>query len=122
MPEERFDFRREREETIRSISEERFLAGPIARDGQAPTALVPDRKSKHPFELVNGGGALLLVQVDDRFRVALRSEPVTARQEIRTQILEVVDLAVEHEPDRAVFVGNRLARIRGQVDDAQAPE
>ncbi len=122
MSEEGLDFRRERDEPVRTVDEQRLLAGPIARDRQATVALVPDRQREHPVELVDGVGALLLVQVDDRFRVALRSEPVAARDETRAQILEVVDLAVEDEPDRAVLVGHRLARVRRQIDDAQPPE
>src|SRR2546426_9691432 len=44
---------------------------------------------------------------------------MTARAEIGGQLPVVVDLAVEHDPDGAIFVADRLV-ARLQVDDAQA--
>ena len=45
---------------------------------------------------------------------------MTRRFEIAAQLGEVVDLAVEDDPDRAVLVVNRLMAGR-QIDDAQPP-
>ena len=39
-----------------------------------------------------------------------------------TQRLEVVDLAVEGDPDRAVLIRHRLAGQRREIDDRQTPE
>ena len=63
-------------------------------------------------------GALLLVEVRDHLGVALGREAVAARAQLVAQLAEVVDLAVEHDDDRAVLVGDRL--IAGdEVDDSQ---
>jgi hypothetical protein len=45
---------------------------------------------------------------------------VAARSSSRAQLAEVVDLAVEHDPHRAVFVVDRLMAGR-EIDDAEAP-
>ena len=42
------------------------------------------------------------------------------RLERAAQLDEVVDLAKAHDPDRVVFIGDRLVAA-GQVDDAQPP-
>jgi hypothetical protein len=42
--------------------------------------------------------------------------------EPRPEIAKVVDLSVERDPHRAVFVGHRLVGDRRQVDDAQTAE
>ena len=48
----------------------------------------------------------------------LCAEMVAARLEIAAQLAMVVDLAVEDDPDRAVFVGHRLVAA-GAIDDRQ---
>ena len=56
--------------------------------------------------------------MDDGFGVARCPEGVAALFELAPQLAVVVDLAVEHHPDGAVFVANRL--LAGlEVDDAQ---
>ena len=57
--------------------------------------------------------------MDDHLGVAGGVEGVTGRLELGSQLPVVVDFAVEHEPDRAIFVVDRLLP-GGQVDDAQA--
>src|SRR5439155_18392030 len=47
-------------------------------------------------------------------------EAVARRLQLAPQFGEVVNLAVEDDPDRAVFVVNRLMSAR-QIDNAQAP-
>ena len=63
--------------------------------------------------------ALLLVEMDDDFGVALGDEAVPGCHQPVAELLEVVDLAVLHHPHRAIFVGNRLMAA-GDVDDAQS--
>ena len=57
--------------------------------------------------------------MDDHLGVAVRAEAVPARLELGADVGEVVDLAVEDDPDRAVLVGERLIAGR-EIDDAQA--
>ena len=64
------------------------------------------------------GRAPLLVGVDDDFGVGRRVEAVAGGLELAAQLAEVVDLAVEDDPDRAVLVVDRLVAGR-EVDDAQ---
>jgi hypothetical protein len=56
--------------------------------------------------------------MDDGFGVARRVEAVAVRFQLAAQLAEVVDLAVEDDPNSLVLVVNRLMP-RGQVDDAE---
>src|ERR1044071_3232175 len=62
--------------------------------------------------------AVLLVQVDDDFRIGMGIEAVALRLELRTQLDVVEDLAVEDDPYCLVFVVDRLPATL-EVDDAQ---
>ena len=44
---------------------------------------------------------------------------LTALQ-LRPEFEIVVDLAIEGDPNRPVFIGHRLAAVRREIDDAQA--
>src|SRR5262245_29804294 len=56
--------------------------------------------------------------MNDRFRVGPCSELMPLRQQIDCQIRVVVDLTVEYDDDRAIFVEDRLLSAT-QIDDAQ---
>ena len=83
-------------------------------------AQVGDREGEHAVELLDAGVAVLFVGVDDGFGVGLGAEAMAAGLELAAELAMVVDLAVEDDPDRAVFVGHRLLAA-GPVDDRQAP-
>ena len=51
---------------------------------------------------------------------ALGGEAMTLARQIFAESLVVVNLAVENNPDGAVFIGDRLM-ASGEVDDAQSP-
>ena len=98
--------------------EERLLSQPIAGQQESPLAAIPDRKSEHPAQVLEEPGALLLIEVHDHFRVGPRPKAVPPALELGAQFDEVVDLAVQDNPYRAVFIGNGLpARI--EIDDRQ---
>src|SRR6266849_2080622 len=79
---------------------------------------VPEGECEHATEVVHAADAVVLIEVDDRLGIAGRAEDVTASHEIPAEIVEVVDLPVEDDPDRTVLVANGL--IAGmQVDDAE---
>ena len=63
-------------------------------------------------------GAVLLVGVDDHLGVAASGEPVAEPLEPLPQLPEVVDLAVERDPDRPVLVAHRLVAA-GQIQDGE---
>src|SRR4051812_18746672 len=58
--------------------------------------------------------------MDDRLDVPLSPKLVARALQSPPQLAEVVNFAVEHAPDRAVFVRQRLS-ASFQVDDRQPP-
>src|SRR6266542_661379 len=61
----------------------------------------------------------LFVCMDDRLSIRVGVERVPERDQLSAQCRRVVDLAVEHDPDRAVLVVNWL--LAGlNIDDCQA--
>src|SRR5439155_14612060 len=81
---------------------------------------IVDRKRKHAFEVIDTGRPEFLVGVDDGFGVGPRPETMPAREQTIADLLVVVNLTVEGDPDRFVFVGQRLFAA-GAIDDRQAP-
>ena len=59
--------------------------------------------------------------MDDRLGIALRAESMPGSFEPMPQFAVVVDLAVENQPYRCVFIGHRLS-TRIEVDDRESPE
>src|SRR5688572_18656262 len=55
----------------------------------------------------------------DRFRVAVRADGVPPGYQLPPQLAVVIDLSVEDDPFRSVFISDRLAAAR-EIDDAQA--
>src|SRR5262249_57454508 len=53
--------------------------------------------------------------------VGPRSEAMSGSPELVSQVIEVVDLAVEDDPDRPVLVAHGLVAGRRAVDDAEPP-
>ena len=99
---------------------QRLDAQPIAREQQPPLRRIPDGKREHAAEPVNAIVTPLLVGVHDRFSVGLRAVAVPALLEVAPDRGVVVDLPVVDDPDRAVFVRERLL-AGAQVDDTQTP-
>ena len=98
--------------------DQRLLAQPIAGQDQLPPLGVPDGQGEHAVEMLEEVRPLVLVEVDDHFGVAVRAEAMAGAFQPPAQLAEVVDFAVEDDPDRAVFVRQRLLPA-GQVDDRQ---
>ena len=59
--------------------------------------------------------------MNDRFGVRVSGEFMAARFQILAQLGIIVNFAVEHHPELAVFIRERLMPA-GQIDDAQAAE
>ena len=87
---------------------ERLDAEAVARQHQTPRVRVPQREREHAAEAVHAAFSPLLVAVDDDLRVGAGPEAMAGRRQLRAHLGEVVDLAVEHDPHGAVFVGQRL--------------
>lgn len=92
----------------------------VAGEHDAPLARVPDREGEHPVEAVDHGGAEVFVEVDEHLGVGVRAEGV-APFEFAAERAEVVDLAVEGDPDGPVLVGHGLVPGGRQVEDGEPP-
>src|SRR5262249_32227107 len=98
---------------------ERLLAESIAREKEALAPRVPDRVGVHAAQPLQAFGTFLFVEVNQRLRVGRGVELVAARDQIGAQFLVLVDLAVEDDPDAAIFIGDGL--VAGiEVDDGEA--
>ncbi len=117
--EQRLDLRSEKQPIARFDVMQRLDARAVAREQQRLFVPVPERDGEHAAQPFERGRTPFLVGVNDRLGVARRVENVARRFQPLPQLAIVVDLTVEDEPDRSVFVVNRLMAGR-QVDDAQA--
>src|ERR1700722_1704847 len=115
----RLDLRPEQQPVARQRVVQRLFSEAIASQQQLAAALVIQRESKHSAELFDTVRAELLIEMNDHFGVAVRSEAMTAFFQFDAQLGKVVDLAIEDNPDSFVFIEYRLMPAR-QVDDAEA--
>jgi len=118
--EERLDLRAEEEAVRKRRDVERLDPQPIAGQDEPAPAGIPQRDGEHAVERAHELEALLLVEMNDDFRVAARVEAMTPGFEAALQLREVVDLAVVDRPDGAVLVVNRLPS-GVDVDHGQTP-
>src|SRR4051812_45498059 len=102
--EDRLDLAPESERLAVRPVVERLLADPVPGHEELLLLLVPDREGEHAAEALDAALAHLLVEVDDRLGVRARVEAVALLLELFFERLEVVDLAVEDDPDGAVLV------------------
>ena len=92
----------------------------VAGEHDRPRAGVVDGDREHAAQALPQPRAPLLVPVHEHLGVAPRGEPVARALELAAQLQVVVDLAVLHDDDGAVLVGDRLVAA-GQVDDRKPP-
>ncbi len=98
--------------------DQRLLAQPVAGQEQLPPPGVPEGEGEHAVQVREHLRPLVLVEMDEHFRVALGAEAVAGPLQPAAELAEVVDFAVEDDPHRAVLVGHRLLAA-GEVDDRQ---
>src|SRR5690606_8686829 len=91
---------------------------PVAREKKGLPITIPDREREHAAKALHALGAPGLPRVDDDFRVAARAEYMTERLQLGHEVLEIVDLPVEHHGHRAVLVEQRLL-TGGHIDDGK---
>ena len=122
--ENRLDLGAEDEPIVADGPVERLDPQSIAREQQPPAGGVPDGEREHAAEAVNTVVPPLLVRVDNRLGIAAGVITVSGGLELRAQVGVVVDLAVEHDLDRAVFVARAAAILtrdrRCSADGARA--
>src|SRR2546425_9607313 len=100
--------------------QKRLFSHAIARQEKRFGAFIPNRKRKHPAQVLWTIGAPLVVGVNDSFRIAVGIELVAELFELLAQLAIVVDLAVENNPGGAVLIMNRLLSVR-EIDDREPP-
>ena len=108
-------------ETQRSLSErveQRLLPDAVAGEQECSPGGVPDGECEHSVQAVHAPGSKVLVEMGDHLGVPLGRERMALRGELLPQLAIVVDLAVEHDGDGAVFVVDRLIS-RLKVDHSE---
>ena len=105
---------------VEQAVEQRLDAHAVARHEQRALRAVVHGKRKHAAKAMHAVLAPGPPGVHDHLGIAAGAEAVAQRFEFRHQLLEVVDLAVEHHRDAAVLVEHRLLAA-GDVDDRQTP-
>ena len=118
---QRLHLRAEGEPSRRLRVVERLDAHAVAREDEPAQAAVPEGDPEHAAQMAHELRPVLLVEVHDRLRIAVRAEAMPPRLEPRAQLAEVVDLAVEDGADRAVLVRDRLMAAL-DVDDREAAD
>ena len=116
--EERFELGAEYQPIAQRRVVERLDAEPVTDEHEGLSRLVPQRDGEHPPEVMDEVRTVLLVEMNDRFRIGIGGETVPASLQIRSELPIIVDLAVEYDPDRPVLVRQRLMAA-GDVDDAE---
>src|SRR5436853_137304 len=86
---------------------------------EAVPRLVPDRGGEHPSDRRKGVAPQLLIEMGNEVHIGTRLQPVTAALEPGELLDVVIQFAVAHDGDGAVFVIDRLIAA-GQIDDGQA--
>src|SRR5205807_10585880 len=99
--------------------EEGLLPDPVEGQGEAVPRLVPDRDGEHPSDRRKGLAPQLFVEMGNEVHIGTRLQPVTAALEPGELLDVVIQFAVAHDGDGAVFVIDRLIAA-GQIDDGQA--
>src|SRR5262245_23245374 len=117
--EQPFDLRSENEIAVWRGVIERLDPQPVARAEEATAPPVPDRKSIHPLQSLQAIFAPMQIGLQQHFRIGVGIEAVTARFQLRPQFPEVVNLAVENYPGRAVGRGHRLKPAIRQIENRQ---
>src|SRR6266550_8888933 len=120
MTENRFDLRPEEQRRAADAIVQRLDAVPVARDEKSVGAIVPDGEREHAVEAVNAFCSPRVICGEHDFGISSRTEGVAGSFELHAQILEIVDLAVVSDDERAVVGLHRLMAERRQIDDRES--
>ena len=118
VAQERLDLRCENEEILSRVVVHRFDSEPVSDEQQLFAPAVPDSESEHAAKVAHALCTVFLIGMNDRFCIGAGGELVAASDEIASEIGVVVDLAIENDNDRSVFIKDRLLSA-AEVDDAQ---
>jgi hypothetical protein len=99
---------------------EGFFAEAIPGKKQATLLRVPQRERKHALDTLKAIGSLLRIGVQQHLDISPRREHMTARTELVTQSIRIVDLAIGDEVESTVLASERLL-TSNQINHAQTP-
>src|ERR1041385_926228 len=80
---------------------------------------IPKRIGKHAAEFRHPIHTILLIEMDERFRIAVCIKAMPGLFKALPQLQMVVDLPVEDDPDALIFVADRLMAA-GHIDNGKA--
>jgi len=92
-----------------------FLSEAIPRYQQPLVGNIPHGEGEHAPEARDACLTELFIRMDDDLGVGSGPEPMPQRKQLLPEFLKVVDLAVMHNPDRAIFIAHRLMAGSRQV-------
>ena len=117
---QRFQLRGESQTHRSGPDVQRLLAGAVARQEHRRVAQVVEGHGEHAVQPGEHVVSPLPVRGEDHFGIAAGAEGVSQRFELRAEVEEVVDLAVEGDAELARGIEHRLMSGRREVDDRQA--
>src|SRR5690348_13437651 len=117
---QRREFRGKNETVLAGEKKQRLLAEAVAREEYLVRAAVVNRKGPHAVEPPRQLGAPMPPAMQQRFGVGVIGDEYGAELfQLRAQFLEVVDLAIEDDAQRAVGRRHRLLAA-GEVEKREA--
>src|SRR5437899_2496671 len=114
------DFRAKQKTSLVERIVQRLFAEAIACQQQTLAVFIPQPESKHSPKMVNTIRTVVLIEVHDHLSVTVCIELVTASFQLVSEFGEIVDFAIENDPDAAIFVVDGLMPGR-QIDNAKPP-
>ena len=102
--------------------EQRLDAEAVAGDDDLAIAQIEQDDRPHAVEAAKAVAAPLHVGREDHLGVADGCKAMTELRELLSDLAEIVDLAVEHQPDRAVGRRHRLGGRLSRILDLQPAE
>src|SRR5437667_2527635 len=97
---------------------QRLNSNPVPRQKQRLRIVIPNREGKHATQLLQAFGTQFLVKVNNHLRIRLSLEGVPFTKQDTPQLLIVIDLPIENDPDRAVLIREWLV-ASAEVNDGQ---
>src|SRR5262245_58594212 len=94
----RFDFRREYERVGAGRVIERLYSQSISGTKQFRANAIPDREREHSLEPTDARLSPFDIRVQQHLGVSSRDEAVSSRLQLRSELLVIVDFAIEDDP------------------------
>src|SRR5262249_59749112 len=86
-----------------------LFADSVPRKEQGFPPFIPKRKGKHAVQAIQACGPKFLIKMHNYFSVRSRFESVAFLFELVSKLREVINFAVEGNPNRLFFISNGLS-------------